>query len=128
VVDSKSDEDWLTLRSVRDDVLKALETARTNKLIGTGLEAQVAITASDPVHSLLQRYADHLRYLFIVSAVSLNKGSGNGTSGVHVEVKKADGAKCERCWNYSTHVGEDKTYPSVCERCSAVLKVLDSQK
>ncbi len=120
--DPKSNEEWTTLRSVRDEVLKALETARNNKLIGTGLEAQVAITSSDPLYSLLARHATELRYLFIVSAVTLMQGSGNGTGGVHVEIKKADGAKCERCWNYSTHVGEDKTYPTVCERCSAVLK------
>jgi len=117
--------DWNTLRSVRDEVLKALEDARNSKLIGTGLEAQVAITASDPVYSVLSRYAGQLRYLFIVSAVALTQGSGNGTGGVHVEVKKADGQKCERCWNYSIHVGEDKTYPTVCERCSAVLKDLE---
>jgi len=121
-------KDWQTLRLVRDEVLKALEDARNNKLIGTGLEAQVTITAADPVHSLLQRYADQLRYLFIVSAVTLVQGSGNGgSSSVHVEVKRADGLKCERCWNYSTHVAEDKTYPTVCERCSAVLKELESQ-
>ncbi len=125
--DAKADEEWTTLRSVRDEVLKALENARNNKLIGTGLEAQVAITASDPVYSLLQRYAGQLRYLFIVSQVSLTQGSGNGTSGVKVEVKKADGTKCDRCWNYSVHVGEDKEYPNVCERCSAVLKELESQ-
>jgi isoleucyl-tRNA synthetase len=125
--DPRSDEDWVTLRAVRDDVLKALETARNNKLIGTSLEAQVSITAAEPVHSLLQRYEDQLRYLFIVSAVTLAQGSGNGTGGLHVEVKKADGLKCERCWNYSTHVGEDKEYPTVCERCSAVLKELESQ-
>jgi isoleucyl-tRNA synthetase len=124
--DAKTDEDWTTLRSVRDQALKVLEEARNNKLIGTGLEAQVAITASDPVYSLLHRYADQLRYLFIVSHVSLAQGSGNGTSGVKIEVKKADGAKCERCWNYSTRVGEDKNYPTVCERCSAVLKELES--
>jgi isoleucyl-tRNA synthetase len=123
--DSKSDADWASLRSVRDEVLKALEEARANKLIGTGLEAQVAIAASDPVYSVLQRYAGQLRYLFIVSAVTLAQGSGNGTGGVHIEVKKADGAKCDRCWNYSIHVGEDKTYPTVCERCSAVLKELE---
>jgi isoleucyl-tRNA synthetase len=120
--DSKSDEDWATLRSVRDEVLKALEEARNNKLIGTGLEAHVILAAPDPVYSLLARHAGQLRYLFIVSAVTLTQGSGNGTGQVHVEVKKADGAKCERCWNYSIHVGEDKTYPTVCERCSAVLK------
>ena len=121
------DQDWTRLRGVRDKVLKALEATRNTKLIGTGLEAQVSITASDPVYSLLQRYDDQLRYLFIVSQVTLVRGSGNGTGGLHVEVKKADGAKCERCWNYSTHVGEDKTYPTVCERCSAVLKELESE-
>ena len=117
--------DWTTLRSIRDEVLKALEEARNTKLIGTGLEAQVVLTAADPGYSLLQRYAQQLRYLFIVSSVTLAQGSGNGTGGVQVEVKKAEGAKCDRCWNYSTHVGEDKTYPTVCERCSAVLKELD---
>jgi isoleucyl-tRNA synthetase len=44
---------------------------------------------------------------------------------VRVEIKKADGQKCERCWNYSTRVGEDKNYPTVCERCSAVLKEIE---
>jgi isoleucyl-tRNA synthetase len=127
MADIKADEDWATLRSVRDEVLKALETARNEKLIGTGLEAQVLISASDPLYSLLQRYADQLRYLFIVSQVSLAQGSGNGTGSVKVEVKKADGLKCERCWNYSTHVGENKNYPTICERCSAVLKELESE-
>lgn len=126
--DEKELQDWQTLRFVRDEVLKALEEARNNKLIGTGLEAQVKVTAADPVYSLLQRYADQLRYLFIVSAVTVVQGSGNGgSSGVHVEVKHAEGLKCERCWNYSTHVGEDQNYPTVCERCSAVLKELESQ-
>ncbi len=117
-----SNQDWTTLRSVRDEVLKALEEARNSKLIGTGLEAQVTLTAPDPVFAVLSRHAGDLRYLFIVSAVHLVQASGNGTGGAHVEVKKADGLKCERCWNYSIHVGEDKTYPTVCERCSAVLK------
>jgi isoleucyl-tRNA synthetase len=120
----KSDREWKQLHQVRDEVLKALEEVRINKLIGSGLEAHVVITASDPVYSVLQRYAGQLRYLFIVSAVTLVQGTGNSTGGVRVEVKKASGTKCERCWNYSTHVGEDKTYLTVCERCSAVLKEL----
>jgi isoleucyl-tRNA synthetase len=119
---SASNCDWNTLRSVRDVVLKALEDARNNKLIGGGLEAQVHLSAPEPLYSVLKRYEGQLRYLFIVSAVRLTEGPGNGSGSVHVEVKKADGAKCERCWNYSTRVGEDKNYPTVCERCSAVLK------
>jgi len=126
--EGKSSEEWTTLRAVRDEVLKALEEARNNKLIGTGLEAQVTVTASDPAYTVLARHADQLRYLFIVSVVNLVQGSGNGTSGVHVEVKKAEGSKCERCWNYSIHVGEDKSYPTVCERCSAVLKEIETSR
>ncbi len=119
-----SGDDWNTLRSVRDVVLKALEEARNNKLIGGGLEARVYLTAPDPMYSVLKRYEGQLRYLFIVSAVKLVQGAGNGTGGVQVAVTRADGAKCERCWNYSIYVGDDENYPTVCERCSAVLKEL----
>jgi isoleucyl-tRNA synthetase len=117
--------DWTALLAVREQAMKALEEARNSKQIGKSVEAQLLITAADPAYSMLARRRDQLRYLFIVSAVSLAQGSGNGTGSVRVEVKKADGTKCDRCWNYSIHVGEDKTYPTVCERCSAVLKELE---
>jgi len=125
--DPKQREDWTTLHAVRDEVLKALEEARNSKQIGGSLEAQVTVSAADPVYSVLKRYADQLRYLFIVSAVTLLQGSGNGSSGVSIQVAKAAGQKCERCWNYSIHVGEDKAYPTVCERCSAVLREIESE-
>jgi len=126
--DPKHTEDWTALRAIRDEVLKALEDARNQKLIGGGLEAQVTLSAAEPAFSLLSRYQDQLRYLFIVSAVILEKAaSGNGSGGVVVQVSKAPGQKCERCWNYSTRVGEDKNYPTVCERCSAVLKELEEE-
>jgi isoleucyl-tRNA synthetase len=122
--DPKEAEAWTALRSVREEVLKALEEARNAKLIGGGLEAEVSITAPEPLFSVLSQHADQLRYLFIVSAVTLQQGaSGNGSnSGIGVKVGKAPGLKCERCWNYSTHVGEDAKYPTVCERCRAVLR------
>jgi isoleucyl-tRNA synthetase len=121
--DSKLREDWATLRTVREEVLKTLEEARTSKLIGGGLEAEVKISAPEPLFSVLAKHAAELRYLFIVSAVTLEPGkSGNGSSGINVKVGKAPGQKCERCWNYSLHVGDDPEFPTVCERCSAVLK------
>jgi isoleucyl-tRNA synthetase len=125
--DPKQAQEWATLLSVREQVLKELENARNSKLIGKALEAQVKLGAADPVYSVLDAYRDQLRYLFIVSAVTLEQKSGNGTGSVAVEVHKADGAKCDRCWNYSVHVGEDKNYPTVCERCSAVLKEIESE-
>jgi isoleucyl-tRNA synthetase len=124
--DPKQREDWAALLRVREEVLKALEDARNSKQIGGSLEAQVHITAAEPVYSVLARHREQLRYLFIVSAVTVEPGaSGNGTGGVILQVSKAAGKKCERCWNYSTHVGEDQSYPTVCERCSAVLKEIE---
>jgi isoleucyl-tRNA synthetase len=124
VEDARQLEDWSTLRSVREQVLKALEEARNAKQIGVGLEAQVTLAAAEPVFSVLSRFQDQLRYLFIVSAVKLERSApGNGASpGVSIKIGKAEGKKCERCWNYSIHVGEDSEYRGVCERCSAVLK------
>jgi isoleucyl-tRNA synthetase len=119
--------DWQTLLSVRDEALKALEAARNEKRIGGGLEAELKLSAPDSIYPVLDRYRDQLRYLFIVSSVILEKSvAGNGDSGLTFEVTKAPGEKCERCWNYSTHVGEDKSYPTVCERCSAVLGEIEA--
>jgi isoleucyl-tRNA synthetase len=118
--------DWETLAGIRDQVLIALEAARKNKVIGSGLEAQVHISAGEPLLSLLKKYEDQLRYIFIVSGVTLGGDSGNGAAGIRVQVSRAEGGKCDRCWNYSVHVGEDSRYATVCERCSAVLKELES--
>ncbi len=118
--------DWNLLRGVRDEVMKALEEARNQKLIGGSLEAQVTLVAPEPAHTVLARYAPELRFLFIVSAVNLEGAAGNGAAGLRVQVSRAAGRKCERCWNYSIHVGEDSAYPGVCERCSAVLKEWES--
>jgi isoleucyl-tRNA synthetase len=122
--DGKLAEDWRTLLAVRETVLKSLEEARNQKLIGGNLQAKVALTAADPVFTVLDRFKEDLRYIFIVSAVEVTKGSGNGDVPVAVQVSKAPGTKCERCWNYSVHVGENADYPTICERCSAVLKEL----
>jgi isoleucyl-tRNA synthetase len=71
----------------------------------------------------LQKDATDLRYLFIVSGVEvLSAAGGNGSAALKVEISKAAGDKCERCWNYSTRVGEDPAHPTVCERCSAALQ------
>jgi isoleucyl-tRNA synthetase len=127
VEDPLEQQEWSTLRNVRDQVLKTLEAARNQKQIGKSLEAQVQLRASDSLYSVLARYRDELRYLFIVSQVELERStSGNGTSPLAIGVSRARGEKCDRCWNYSVHVGEDQEYPTVCERCSAVLREVSS--
>jgi isoleucyl-tRNA synthetase len=121
----KLTSEWTSLMSVRDEALKALETARQEKLIGSSLEASVTMRASAPLYELLQAHTVQLRALLIISEIKVEEAaSGNGNAAVHVSVSRAPGIKCERCWNYSTHVGEDARYPTVCERCIAALKEL----
>jgi len=73
---------------------------------------------------LLRQYANDLRYIFIVSEVELIEFADGDVS---IKVSTADGQKCERCWNYSTRVGESAKYPTVCERCVAALEEIESE-
>lgn len=128
---------WETLRELRNEVNKVMEQGRTAKMIGSSLEAKVLLWTEDTsTQELLNAYlvdsthgVDELRYLFLASQVELL------TSGVPIEqanyhaqgekiaiaIDHADGHKCERCWNYSTRVGEFGEHPTLCERCYEVL-------
>jgi isoleucyl-tRNA synthetase len=117
--------EWEQLFAIRDEVLRALEEARIAKLIGSSLEAKVTLSASGSAHELLQAHQKDLRYLFIVSQVELLKAPLG--EGVSISIALADGEKCERCWNYSTHVGESEAYPTVCERCVAALREIEQE-
>jgi isoleucyl-tRNA synthetase len=117
------ENDWQTLLAVRSEVLLSLEAARQAKLVGKGLDARVHIEASEPTLSLLQRYEPSLKELFNVSQVSLaHIEHPNGET--RVTTSAAEGTKCERCWNYTTDVGRDSRYPSVCLRCAEALDAI----
>jgi isoleucyl-tRNA synthetase len=120
---------WTRIFEVRDVVLRALEEARGAKAIGSSLEAAIIIKASGEAYELLKRYQDELRYIFIVSQVELAQADvESAADSVSVEVGRAAGEKCERCWNYSVQVGESERYPSVCERCAEVLREIEGEQ
>jgi isoleucyl-tRNA synthetase len=122
-------DNWRTLFAFRDVVLRALEEARVGKRIGSPLEAKVTVEASGSSFELLQKYEDYLRYIFIVSQVSLVRVPGQDafeSGSIRVSVDRAEGEKCERCWNYSTRVGESDQYPTVCERCVVALAEIET--
>jgi isoleucyl-tRNA synthetase len=120
---------WERLAQVRGAVLKELEKARNEKRINGSLEAKVVLRAKTKTGKLLAEYASWLPAIFIVSQVELQPagpaaGDGAGAAGedFSVQVERAEGSKCERCWNYSTQVGAFTEYPTVCERCAAALE------
>ncbi|OLD00288.1 MAG: isoleucine--tRNA ligase [Acidobacteria bacterium 13_1_40CM_4_58_4] len=125
-------EEWQRILLVRDEALKALEGARNAKKISSGLEAKVILHASHSLADLLEKHAGILPALLIVSQVQLGGAMEPPIlrpitlPGLEISVARASGKKCERCWNYSTHVGENKRYPTVCERCSEALAEIEN--
>jgi isoleucyl-tRNA synthetase len=113
--------DWEKIFAVRDEVLKSLEEARNEKLIGSGLEAKVILKVDESEFAFLQKYANELRYIFIVSQVEMVQADSWGMIYKDVDIQKAEGTKCERCWNYSVQVGGSEKYPTACERCVEAL-------
>src|SRR5208282_2907840 len=122
--DEARSKNWSRLLAVREEVLRALEPVRAAKTISANLEARVTLGASGDLAALLEKYAASFPALFIVSQVELLL-PGSHPDGLRVEVKRADGSKCQRCWNYSTHVGESADYPTFCERCVAALNEIE---
>jgi len=119
-------EKWNQFLLIRDDVLKALEIARKEKVIGNSLAAQVNIYAEEKDNNLLKTFSD-LDKLFIVSKVSLelinNKtNKALALEKVAVEVIPAEGEKCERCWIITTERGADPAHPTLCPSCATIVK------
>jgi isoleucyl-tRNA synthetase len=119
---------WERLLALRSEVLSALERARQEKRIAGSLEAKVVLHADGDLGRLLERYRSSLPALFIVSQVQVvpnSRPEGSEDASARVTVERADGAKCERCWNYSTLVGSSSDYPTLCERCLAALEEIE---
>jgi isoleucyl-tRNA synthetase len=118
---------WAHLFGYRDLVLGKLEEARVAKVIGSSLEARVEISAGSKAYEALKRHSDDLRYIFIVSEVSISEPNSTfDADQIEVTIGRAHGEKCERCWNYSTRVGESSQFPTVCERCVAALQEMEA--
>jgi isoleucyl-tRNA synthetase len=121
---------WEALLDVRETVNAALEEKRKNKVIGTSLGARLIINASGPIGALLKSRRDALPMLFNVSDVSLTVREDAGspeqdpayaTGEVRVEVEKAPGVKCARCWRFVPSVRTEPDCAGICDRCVDAL-------
>jgi isoleucyl-tRNA synthetase len=104
---------------IRDEVNRALETERQAKTIGNALGARVKLRAGGTDAALLDQYRDDLPMLFIVSEVELE--SAPGREGIDIEVTRAAGEKCPRCWRFVRTLSAARGTEGVCERCAAAL-------
>jgi len=119
---------WEKIWEIRTVVTKALEEARKEKVIGLSLDAQVQLYRPEKTYQFLQAYLKDLKSIFIVSSVTLHPVVSGPTEGgkdekeLKVEVLRAEGRKCERCWNYDVSVGTHTEHQAICQRCIEAIQ------
>lgn len=126
--DAKKQEKWTRLLVLRDEVNKALEAARNQKIIGKPLEAAVTVELNgvDCAYFRENFTEEALADLCIVSEMHVSEGEGapktvENRYGLKVTVAHAEGKKCERCWKFVGSVGSDSRHPALCARCASVV-------
>ena len=115
--DAALEAKWDKLLEVRDDVNKALEESRNEKVIGKSLEAAVEVYSNDAEVVELLNSVANLNQFFIVSKVAVKENDGVAYDLATVKVTKAEGHRCERCWNIVDEVNEE----GLCPRCASIL-------
>ncbi|NVJ59828.1 MAG: isoleucine--tRNA ligase [Gammaproteobacteria bacterium] len=112
--------DWDKIRNVKTAVNKAIEAMRVAKTIGSSLEAEVTLYASDEWYDSLSKLGNELRFVLITSSakvVSGDKGSSTELKGLSLEINVSSSSKCERCWHRIEDVGQIKSHETICGRC-----------
>ncbi|MBU8877744.1 isoleucine--tRNA ligase [Bacillus sp. FJAT-29790] len=123
----KLEEKWTSFMKLRDDVLKALEEARNEKVIGKSLTAKVTMYVNDNVKELLDSINENLKQLFIISGFEVaGKYEDAPENAIKFEntaivVSKAEGETCERCWIVTPEVGQVEEFETLCPRCADVV-------
>ena len=120
LIDAALVERWQRLIGIRDEVNRALEGARQAKTIGNSLGARVALRAGGATAALLDRYSDDLPMLFIVSQVTLEI-TGSTEDLLHIDVTRAEGHKCARCWRIVDAISSEPDTDGLCERCISAV-------
>lgn len=121
---------WNRMIDIRGEILKRLELARKDKLIGHSLDALVQVFASGNTYTLLREFEDQLASICIVSEAELygdevpipdDAIASEIIDNLYIRVAKAYGDKCPRCWQYRTTIGENTKHPEICAQCAAAL-------
>jgi len=120
-----NDAYWAELLKVRGEVNKVIEQARADKRIGGALEATVTLYADAELAAKLQALGNELRFVLLTSGAQVadyalandEAQQSELLKGLKIALHKAEGEKCQRCWHYTTDVGQNPEHAAVCGRC-----------
>ena len=127
VFSEEEERKWETLLKLRTDVNKALELARSEKIVGKSLDAEVTLYFDESAAGAAAEISgEDLAQLFIVSKVHTAQGGADGYAGVEipgvtVAVRASGTPKCVRCWTHDAEVGKNDEHPELCPRCVSVV-------
>jgi len=110
-------KNFSVLLEVRSELSKILEDLRRQKVIGSGLDASIVISAGGETYAMLEKYQPVLKELFIVSRVELKRAEK-----LSIVADRAPGEKCVRCWHYDKQTDKDGRWPGLCPKCIEALK------
>lgn len=121
-----NDDYWRQILLVRDEVNKALENARKEGVIGSGLEAEVTLYCDAEITKQLQELQNELRFVLITSQAKIlplaqadDSAVTTELPGLRVAIQASACEKCQRCWHRVADVNRDPKYPNICQRCVA---------
>lgn len=118
-------ENWKDFMRLRSDVLKALENARNNKVIGKSFEAHVTLYPTEETKKLLDKLDANVRQILIVSELTISNEEVPADAEKFVSgsiiVEHAIGEVCPRCRRTTTDVGSDTRFPELCARCAEIV-------
>ena len=132
---------WTRIRDIRDGVNKKIEAVRAEGKLGSSLQANVTLWATDAAHEALASLGDALKFVLITSEAKLVAFTADPRTPGHVQLERVGGnavgdepfgmvgtlvepsqnLKCERCWHYRADVGHDAAHPTICGRCTSNL-------
>ena len=125
------EEKWTAFLALRDDVLKALEEARNEKVIGKSLAAKITLYVDEEMRGLLDSISENMKQLFIVSGFEVGGTVDEAPQHAYklerasIIVEKAAGETCERCWIVTPEIGENEEHPTICLRCADVVNEMN---
>lgn len=118
---------WVSLFALRERCLPELERVRQAKTIGKALDAALLLRGSDPLLTACSGHLPVLQELLNVSQLTITTDAG-ASQALTVEVQRAGGAKCSRCWHWEVEVGADAEHPALCPRCVAAVTEWQSSR
>ena len=113
---------WNIIKNIRKVCTGAIEKVREDKIIRSSLEAHLDIYTDDQTLQTLKNIM--FNEISITSSFNLHKINSNiqgfkleDIKNVVVQVSKANGHKCQRCWKYETELLKNE----ICVRCDKAI-------